>query len=165
MYAAGCTWTITTIRSDAWTASSRACKRRIAFWISTPRRPAKRSRWAGTVTVGLPQSSEHIRTCKPRMSGSCRPARQDPLIRGLHVRMCSDDCGSPTVTVPAHRDLFAGRLGVEIQKAMRRLQALEEAVHASERIVVIVHVHPAAYIHHRQLDTIFLDRREAAARD
>ena len=51
----------------------------------------------------------------------CRTARENPLIRGLNVRMRPNDCRHPPVGVPAHGYLFGGCLRVEIQKQTRNL--------------------------------------------
>ena len=64
------------VRGRRCARSRRSARRRgSSSSTSTPKRPPRKSRWAGISTAGSPPSSARTRTCRPPTSASCRRAR------------------------------------------------------------------------------------------
>ena len=73
-------------------------------------------------------------------------ARQDALVRGLHVRVAADHGRYPAGEIPAHGPLLGGRLGVHVDEdhvAPRAPIAAERTIRGRERAVDAVHEHAA----------------------
>ena len=78
---------------------------------------------------------------------------EDALVGGLDVGVGADDRAHPTVEKPAEGDLFAGRLGVDVDDPHAGLagDGLDLGQGGPERAVEIVHEHPAGDVEHGDL--------------
>src|SRR3990170_2317072 len=76
--------------------------------------------------------------------------REDTLVRRLHVGMGADQCADLPVEIPAHRDLFARGLGVEVQDDDPRPLAypLDLRPHHAKRVIDLGHEHASLEVEH-----------------
>ena len=75
---------------------------------------------ASSACSGLTPSTLVREPVMPTSEMKAVPAGQHPGVGGRHVGVGAEDGGDAAVEVPAHRDLLAGHLGVEVDDDARR---------------------------------------------
>src|SRR4051794_15929249 len=91
------------------------------------------------------------------------PARQHAVVGGRHVGVRAHDAGDAAVEQPAHGDLLAGRLGVEVQGDVGGVEALDDRLRLGEGGAPAGQEDVARQVDDGEAQAVALDDRHARA--
>jgi hypothetical protein len=92
-----------------------------------------------------------VRTAKPGVAQKGRAARENLLVRRLHMSVSADDGGHPSIQHSREGDLFGGGFGVKVHEYDFRLltKPINFLLHEEEGVFQRRHERPALEVHHR----------------